>query len=90
MGQFDRQLSTRVERLRGHALYCVYLFYFLFFEKKGRGRMEKFFGLFDIGVGNPAKTTIELREAEMSLHSATRGTAKPFHQLAGLTFLAVR
>jgi len=28
-------------------------------SKKGRGRMEKFFGLFDIGVRNPAKTTIE-------------------------------
>jgi len=86
MVQFDRQLSARVGRLRGHALYCVYLFYFLFSEKKGRGRMEKVFGLFDIGVCNPAKTTIQLREARMSPHSATRGTAKPFHQRREVLF----
>ena len=68
-------------------MHCIALICFISCSsKKGRGRMEKFFGLFDIGVGNPARTTIELREAEMSLHSATRGTAKPFHQLRVLLF----
>jgi hypothetical protein len=91
MGQFDRQLSTRVERLRGHALYCVYLFYFLFFEKKGRGRMEKFFGLFDIGVRNPAKTTIESFE-KLKCRSIRQpeGRQNRFISSRGLTFLAVR
>ena len=85
MGQFYRQLSTRVERLRGHALYCVYLFYFLFSEKKGRGRMEKVFGLFDIGVRNLAKT---LEKLECRLIRQLEGPQNRFIRVARSYFFS--
>jgi hypothetical protein len=88
MGQFDRQLSTRVERLRGHALYCVYLFYFLFCEKKGRTDGKSFW-TFDIGVRSPAKTVMQLRKPGMSPNWQLEGPPNRFISVARSYFLAV-